>query len=166
MTPNDLLVSGIRMSTALVHRMVDDLTPEEFNHQPTPGANCAAWIVGHLATTINRTLHRLTKIGVPHLPEDVLAKFEMTKQPAGKQENLGAKNSLLGLLDDQSFRLESVLHSLPEDTLTAEPEFTPPEGKNRGDMLLFLSLHSAFRYRPDFNNTAKSWEAAFGLRIG
>jgi len=144
MTPNDLLASGIRMSTALIRRMVDDLTPEEFLHQPAPGANCAAWIIGHLATTMNRTLGRLSVEGVPSIPEAVGAKFQMTKQPAGKQEGLGDPKNLIGLLDDQATRLLAALLSLPAEALLAEPEFRPPAANNRGDMLLFLSLHSAF----------------------
>jgi hypothetical protein len=143
MTPNDLLASGIRMSTALVHRMVGDLTPAEFLHQPAPGANCAAWIVGHLATTMNRTLGRLGVEGVPNIPEDVAAKFQMTKQPAEKQDGLGDAKDLLGLLDDQATRLQAAMLSLPAEALLAEPEFRPPAANNRGDMLLFLSLHSA-----------------------
>jgi hypothetical protein len=115
MTPNDLLASGIRMSTALVHRMVGDLTPAEFLHQPAPGANCAAWIVGHLATTMNRTLGRLGVEGVPSIPEDVAASFQMTKQPAEKQVGLGDPKDLLGLLDDQATRLQAAMLSLPAE---------------------------------------------------
>jgi uncharacterized damage-inducible protein DinB len=144
MTPNDLLASGVRMSTALIHRMVDDLTPEEFHHQPAPGANCAAWIVGHLATTINRVLHRLNATDVPDIPEEIKAKFQMTQKPAGQQKDLGASKSLLALLDGQAKRYEAVLRNLSDEALSGEPELKPPEAKTRGDLLLFLSLHSAF----------------------
>ena len=143
MTPNDLLASGIRMSTAMVHRLVDDLTPAEFIHQPAPGANCAAWIVGHLATTMNRALGRLGVEEAPRIPEDVAAKFQMTKQPAGKQDGLGDPKDLIGLLDDQATRLQAALRSLTDEALAGEPEVKPPGVKTRGEMLLFLSLHSA-----------------------
>ena len=54
MTPNDLIAGGHRMARQLLHRMVDDLSPAEFRHQPVPGANSAAWVVGHLALTARR----------------------------------------------------------------------------------------------------------------
>ena len=49
MTPNELLAGGYRMGRQMVRLMCDDLTESEFHHQPVPGTNSAAWIVGHLA---------------------------------------------------------------------------------------------------------------------
>ena len=70
MTPTELLASGYRMGRQLIHMMVDDLTAEEFRHQPVPGANCAAWVVGHLAVTARRTAERLGATGLPELTEE------------------------------------------------------------------------------------------------
>jgi uncharacterized damage-inducible protein DinB len=143
MTPNDLLAAGIRMSTASIHRMTNDLTPEEFLHQPTPGANCAAWIVGHVAMTLHRCLGRIGVANLPPVPDDVAAKFQVTKAAAGKQDALGEPEKLISMLDDRSERLQAAFLKLPPDALTAEMEFQAPGATNRAEMLLFLSLHSA-----------------------
>jgi hypothetical protein len=143
MTPNDLLAAGIRMSTALIHRMVDDLTPDEFLHQPAPGANCAAWIVGHLATTLHRTLGRVGATDLPALPDDVAAKFQTTRAAAGRQEGYGDPKALLALLDDRAERLQAAYLNLPAEAFAADMEFKPPAATNRGEMLLFLALHTS-----------------------
>ncbi len=142
MTTNDLLVSGIRMSTAMIQRMTADLTPEELLHQPAAGANCAAWIVGHLAMTLHRSLGRLGVTDLPTVPDEIAAKFQMTKQAAGKQEGLGDTQALLAMFNDRAERLQAALAKVTPEVLEGEPEFRPPGCANRGDMLLFLGLHN------------------------
>ena len=61
MTPTDVIVAGCRMAKVMVHRMTADLTPAEWSHQPVPGANSAAWVVGHLALTARRTAEELAR---------------------------------------------------------------------------------------------------------
>src|SRR6476620_8704634 len=99
MTPNELLVGGYRMGRELVRSMCDDLTEAEFHHQPVPGTNSAAWIVGHLAVTVRRTAERVGAIDLPVLTEEFVARFSVTKKPAGTQTDLGSKQELLALLD-------------------------------------------------------------------
>src|SRR5688572_22384727 len=99
MAPNELLAAGYRMGVRMVHMMCDDLTDAEFQHQPVPGANSPAWIVGHLAVVARRTAARLGATDLPVLTEEYVARFSTTKKPASEQKELGEKAELLALLD-------------------------------------------------------------------
>ncbi|MEM6315831.1 MAG: DinB family protein, partial [Planctomycetota bacterium] len=45
------IVHGITGSHWLIERFCGDLTEAEWTHRPVPGANPAAWIVGHMILT-------------------------------------------------------------------------------------------------------------------
>lgn len=64
-TPQESIAFSLRSSKIMLHRYLDDLKPEEFQHRPCLGANNAAWIVGHL-TSIDRGL--LEKLLTSNLP--------------------------------------------------------------------------------------------------
>jgi hypothetical protein len=143
MTPHDLLAGGYRMGRQLVHMMVNDLTAEEFRHQPVPGANSPAWIVGHLAVTARRTAERLGATGLPELTEEFVGKFSVTKKPAGAQADLAEKAELLSLLDTCVEKLIAAIRALPAEGLANPPANPSPFATNYGEALLFGSLHFA-----------------------
>jgi hypothetical protein len=84
MDSHELLAAGYRMIAHVFRRMTSDLTQEEFLHQPLPGTNCAAWLAGHLALTMHRSLKRLGVTDVPDFPEELASKLQATGQSAGK----------------------------------------------------------------------------------
>jgi hypothetical protein len=143
MTPNELLAGGYRMGRQMVHMMTDDLTAEEFRHQPVPGANSAAWIVGHLAVVTRRTAERLGATDLPELTEEFIARFSVTKKPAAPQLDLGEKVELLALLDTCVEKLIAAVQAIPADALTNPPANPSPLAKNYGEALLFGTLHVA-----------------------
>lgn len=143
MSPNDLLASGYRMAQLLLHRMVDDLTDDEFRHQPVPGANSAAWIVGHLGVTARRTADRLGATGLPELTEEFVAQFSATKKPAGEQTDLGPKAELLALFDLSVGKLMEAVRQLPTEALAAPPLAAPALATNYAEAVLFGALHVA-----------------------
>ncbi len=96
MTPNDAIAGGYRMAKLLLHRMVDDLTPAEFGHQPVPGTNSPAWVVGHLAQTLRRTAGRMGAAGLPPLPAGPADRFNATKQPAGGRPTSATRPNCCG----------------------------------------------------------------------
>lgn len=143
MTPNDVIAGGYRMAKALIHRMTDDLTPADFAHQPCPGANSAAWVVGHLALTLRRTAERLGVAGLPALPEGFVERFSQTKKAADTQANLGDPPAMMALFDTCLDAVIGAVAKLPAETL-AGPSPTPsPIATNYGEALLFGSLHVA-----------------------
>jgi hypothetical protein len=143
MTPNDLLAAGYRMSAQLFHRMVDDLTLEEFTRQPVPGANCAAWVVGHLAVTMRNMTQRLGATDLPDIPGELADKLKATRQPAGEQCGCGDPKILLAVFDVCVERFAALAGKLSADGLAGEPDFKVPFATNRGEALLFGALHIA-----------------------
>src|SRR6266545_1777960 len=143
MTPNDLLAGGYRMGRQLVHMMVDDLTAEEFRHQPVPGANSPAWIVGHLAVTARRTAERLGATELPELTEEFIGRFSVTKKSAVAQAELGGKAELLALLDACVEQLIAAIKALPAEALANPPANPSPFATNYGEAILFGTMHFA-----------------------
>jgi hypothetical protein len=139
MTPNDLLAAGYRMSGRLLHRMVDDLTPEEWNRQPVPGANSAAWV---LALTLRNGLRRMRAPDVPDFPADLEETFKTTRQPACDQTGCGDPKALLAVFDACLERFMALVRTLPADALTAAAE-GPPLATNRAEAIQFGALHIA-----------------------
>lgn len=139
MTPHDLIAAGCRMGKALIHRMIDDLTPAEFHHQPFPGANSAAWIVGHLAATNRRLAERLGATGLPEVPAELAVKLATTKQPAGDQSGLGDPAELVRLFDLYTDAVIAAVANVPADQLDAPAPFPlPAVATNLGEGLLFI----------------------------
>lgn len=143
MTPNDVLAAGYRMSAALLHRMVDDLTPGEFCRQPVPGANSAAWVIGHLALTLRNGLRRMGASDVPDFPADLEEKFKTTRQSAGEQSGCGDPKALLATFDACLERFIALVRSLPPDVLAGESDPKGPFATNKAEAILFGSLHVA-----------------------
>jgi uncharacterized damage-inducible protein DinB len=141
MTPTELIAGGYRMARRMVHMMCDDLTPDEFRHQPVPGANSAAWVVGHLAVTARRTAERLGATGLPVLTEEFIGRYSATKKPAGPQTDLGDKADLLALLDGCVEKLTEAVGKLPAEALTGPPPSTSRFATNYGEAVLFGALH-------------------------
>jgi hypothetical protein len=141
MTPNELLVGGYRMGRQMVRSMCDDLTEAEFHHQPVPGTNSTAWIVGHLAVTVRRTAERVGATDLPMLTEEFIGQFSVTRKPADNQGNLGRKEELLALLDVSIEKLMEALRTLPADGLTSPPPGPSRFASNYGEALLFGSMH-------------------------
>jgi DinB superfamily len=141
MTPNDLLAGNYRMAKDLVHRMVGDLTPDEFGHQPCPGANSAAWIVGHLAVTMRRTAERLGAGELPPISPELAAKLTVTGKAAGDQSDLGDPSELLRLFDVCAERVIEAVKLVPAGSLDGP---APQQGRfatNYGEAMLFGGLH-------------------------
>jgi uncharacterized damage-inducible protein DinB len=141
MTPNELLAGGYRMGRQLVHAMCADLTEDEFRHQPVPGANSAAWIVGHLAVVARRTADRLGATDLPPLTEEFIGRYSATKKPADAQGEPGSKSELLALLDVCVEKLMEAIRKLPAEALDGPLAARVPFATNYGESVLFGALH-------------------------
>ncbi len=142
MIAHDALAAGYRMAGQLVHRMTDDLAPTDFRHQPAPGANSAAWIVGHLAATLWRTADRLGAADVPAPPSGLLDTFTQTGKPAGDHSSLGDPAELLRLFDTYLAKVIAAVPGIPAAKLT-DPATRPGPATTFGEGVLFGALHVA-----------------------
>jgi uncharacterized damage-inducible protein DinB len=141
MTDHELLAGGYRMGRQVIHAFCDDLTEAEFHHQPLPGANSAAWIVGHLAVTVRRTAERLGASDLPVLTEDYVARYSVTRKAAENQADLGTKGELLALLD---VAVSKLIEALPKLSASGLAGPSPAAGRfatNYGEALLFGAMH-------------------------
>src|SRR5207248_1390258 len=131
------------MTKVLIHRYIDDLTPEEFRHQPVPGANSAAWVVGHLALSLRRSAERLGAANLPAAPAGLADRFGQTKQPAGAQADLGDPAELVRLFDGCIDAVEAAAKGLPMAALEGPSPFPGPIARNFAEGMLFGALHVA-----------------------
>jgi DinB superfamily len=143
MTPNDLLANAYTTAQKLLHVMIDDLTPEDFARQPVPGANCAAWVVGHLALTLRNSLRRMGATDLPDLPGGLEDKFKATRQVAGEQTGYGDPKALVSVFDTCLERFVQVIRGLPPVSLAGPPDFRGPFATNRAEAIQFGALHIA-----------------------
>jgi hypothetical protein len=140
MTTHDAIAAGYRMAGQLFHRMTDDLTPADFRVQPAPGANSAAWVVGHLAVTLWRTADRLGATDLAPLPPGLLEAFTQTGKPAGDQSGIGDPIELLRLFDAHLTKVIAAVPTIPAAKLT-EPANRPGFATSFGEAVLFGALH-------------------------
>lgn len=141
-TVNDVIANGLAASGMLVHRSCDGLKPEEFHHQPLPGVNSAAWVLGHLILTDRRVLGALGA-AVPPLPDGFEAKYAQTGKPAGDQRDLGNGEELLTLFDATRAALVDAVREAPPEKLAAAPPRNSPLFSTLGEMAAFMGQHTA-----------------------
>lgn len=141
MTPNDLLACNYRSARQLLHRMMDDLTPKEFDHQPVSGANSAAWIVGHLTVTNWRMIRAIGALPVPDLDPAFVERFSKTGQAAGAQRDLGTPTELVQMFDTSIDQILQMLSLIPLEVLAAPSQLQGPPAENLADAIQFRALH-------------------------
>jgi hypothetical protein len=142
-TPTAAIVYGLRASQKLFHRYLDDLTPAEYLHQPCPGANCAAWLVGHLLLTDRKQLVGLGVTDLPDLPTGFEERFAITRQAAGTPGEYGAPSALVALFDDHRARLIAAVTTVSAEKLREAPPYGSPLFADRGEAAAFMALHTA-----------------------
>ena len=140
MTINDFFALGLRRSSWLLHKMIDDLRPEEWTHRPCDGANTAAWIVSHLIAIENGALARLSGGTSPvPLPEpDFMTRYGMGSADLGHSYLDPA--TLVLLLDKQRDRLIEAVLKMPAEAFDGPVE--SPMFKNVGDAVATLAPHA------------------------
>jgi hypothetical protein len=142
-TPTEALVYSLSVSKFMTHRFVDDLKPAEFEYQPCPGGNCAAWVLGHLTLTDRRTLTWLGMTDLPSLPPGYEERFKTTRTVAGEQKGYGEPAELVRLFDDHRDRLIAAVPKADPAKFAEPPAFTTPMFSDRGEAVLFMGLHTA-----------------------
>lgn len=139
-TPSDVIVTQLRASQTLLHRMVDDLKPEEFDRPPCPGANTVAWMLGHLVRTERRILG-FWGVEVPKLAEGFDDQFAPTRKPAVEQPNYGDPKTLIAEFDRHRELLISAVASANADRLNQPLANPHPLFSTLGAAAAFMALH-------------------------
>jgi uncharacterized damage-inducible protein DinB len=134
------LVHILKTSSVFLHRMVDNLKPEEFDKQPCSGANTTAWVLGHLILTDRRILGMLGAT-LPTLPEGFEAQFTVTGKAADEQRHYGDPVQLLAEFDrHRQLLIDTVAASTPEK-LGAPLEKPHALFATPGEAVALMALH-------------------------
>jgi hypothetical protein len=137
----EAMVFALKKSHLMMHRFVDDLKPHEFEHQPVPGVNCVAWILGHLTLTDRRHLTWLGVTDLPPLPAGFEERFKTTRTTATEQKGFGDPNELVALFDAHRQQLIDCLPTVDPARFLEPPSFQTPMFADRGEGTLFMGLH-------------------------
>ncbi|MEM6799353.1 MAG: DinB family protein [Planctomycetota bacterium] len=112
------LVRLYAFTLSFCESLMADVTDEELRHQPAPGVNTPAWILGHLAIC---TDFALTLLGQPkRLPDDWHVAFARGSDPASTEGPAPSRDQLLTALREGHAAVSEVLPAADEAAL-AEP---------------------------------------------
>jgi len=141
-TPTDATVYALAGSKKYLHRLVAGLKPEDFEFQPVPGANCIAWILGHLTLTERRQLRWLGIETLPALPEGFEERFATTRTKASVQSGFGDPQELIAAFDAHRDLLIASLPDVDPAILATPVEPLRPMFNSLAEATLFMALHT------------------------
>ena len=139
-TANDVIAGALTTSQLMLKRFLADLGPDEYLHRPTPKANCAAWIVGHLTLTDRNGLKRLGA-PAPELPTGFDRQFSR-EEGCAQAGDFGDVSRLIPLFDENRSRLIAAVRAAPAEALDKRIEPPHPMFGTVGESLAFLALHT------------------------
>lgn len=142
-TNTQAMAFALRSSQVLVHRMIDDLKPHEFEHQPLPGVNCVSWVLGHLALVDRRQLAWLGVTELPPLPDGFEGRFTQTRKAAEGQAGLGDPAAIVAQFDLHRKLLIDCLEAIPPERFAGPTPIQRPMFADVGEATLYMALHTA-----------------------
>ena len=142
MTRTDAIVQVLTSNKALTHRYMGDLKPADYHHQPLPGVNSAAWILGHLILTERRVTGLLGGEPLP-LAAGFEDTFAVTGRPAGDQHDLPDGAKLLEQFYATRDRLLDAVKTCAESKLDEAVPKPSPVYTTVGDLAAFMAQHTA-----------------------
>ena len=139
-TANDVIAHALTTSQFMFRRFLADLSPQDYLHRPAPGANCAAWIVGHLALSDRSVLRRLGA-PLPELPEGFEKRFSRD-EGCPQAEEFGDVTVVAPIFDEHRKRLIEAVRAMPPGELDRPMEKPHPMFRTVGEMVTFMALHA------------------------
>jgi hypothetical protein len=140
LSPNDVLIHSLTGSQGLLNRLCEDLKPAEYLHRPCTGANCAAWVLGHLILTERNALKAVGLSDLPALPEGFEKRFSQ-KEDAPKATEFGDATILLPLFNRQRQLLIDKVKGMSPDELTKPVEKPHPMFSHVWSLVNLMGLH-------------------------
>ena len=140
------LTTLYRFTLASCEALTADIPQEHMEHQPTPGVNPPAWILGHLAICTDFALELM---GQPkRLPEEWHAEFAPRSKPLSEHHPYPDREELLiALREGHEAVAAALLQVTPEQLAAPNPlpmKFLQQTLPTVGDLLAHLvSTHEA-----------------------
>ena len=136
----DAMTYSLSMSGRFLGMMTADLTPEQLLHRPCEGANCAAWLLGHLILTDRGGYKLFGDVSeLPALPDDGFESRFSRNEEAPKAGEFGDVSKLAPLFQETHNHFIAKAATLSEETLVTPVENRP--FKTIGEMMFFMPIH-------------------------
>jgi uncharacterized damage-inducible protein DinB len=132
---------AITTSQILLDSFLKDISAEDYLHRPVAGANCAAWIVGHLVLTDRSVLGRLGMKDLPALPDGFEQRFARNER-APAAADYGEVSVLRPLWNRHRELLAQAVRNLPDAQFQQPLEQPRPLFKTVGEMAHFMAIHA------------------------
>lgn len=141
-SPQEAFAHAIEAANRLVMMLTEDLKPSECLHRPTPKANCAAWIVGHLILSARGMAKRLGATDLPPLPDGFEKRFARD-DAAPFAADYGDVSGLRTLLDQSHALLAQAARALPAAKVNEPLDKPHPMFGTLGGVAAFAPIHIA-----------------------
>jgi hypothetical protein len=138
---NDAIVYVLEKSKAGLHRLTDDLSPQEYLHRPTPKANCVAWLIGHLALTDRRVLQRLDA-PLPEIPDGFEHQFSRD-EGCPQAAAFGDVSILMPIFDRHRDVMIAAIKKASIEVLNKPLEKPTPMFATVGEVATYMAIHTA-----------------------
>lgn len=142
MNATDLTVRSMHFAGGIFEKMIADLSPQDLLHRPTKGANCAAWILGHLILAHRSMMKSLGGVPKTELPADFETRFSQ-KEGCPDRDEYGDTASLPALFKATHDELTAHIESLSQDQLAQQTPKPHPMFKTLGDLAALAPIHVA-----------------------
>jgi hypothetical protein len=141
MTINESLLGPLLRSQAMLQMMAKDFTPEQWLHCPVSGANCPAWIVGHLCV-IERVGCCVAAGHEPPLPDPDFEKRYARGESAAPPKDFGDITQLMPTFDRYRGVIVDAVAHMPLGKFDQPLANKHPLFKTVGEMMAFLPMHT------------------------
>lgn len=141
MTGKDLLKAQYHFFYFTVKANLTDMGPEESLAQPSPGGNCANWILGHLLGAHNAAMDLVDEAPAWDNP----ALGELGAGPITGPDEALDWETLVRTFEESEGRFMAALDGMDDERLDDEG-FTDPFGNEatRGELLNLLAVHGNY----------------------
>ncbi len=140
--PAEALAAALRNAAKVTLMFTEDLHPQEYLHRPCPGANCSAWILGHLIMSSRGMMRGLGKTDLPALP-DGFEKRYARDESAPKAGEYGDVTILRPMFQQHHELFVGVVAHLTTAQLEGKLEKPHPLFGTLGEMAAFAPIHIA-----------------------
>lgn len=141
MQPADVVAVQLEMGQWLLEQALNDLSADEWFHQPVPGAGHAAWLLGHIATSEDRLVALLTG-GVPALDPSLRDVLGGQSEASQDRSRYPAPADLLAMFRSVRQRSLDSLRSVPPEAWDEPaPEGIRGQARTKGAGWALLPTH-------------------------
>lgn len=139
-TAPEALAKSIKQAARIVLFFTEDLKGGDWTHRPCAGANCAAWIVGHLILSSRSMMQRAGHTDLPALPADFEKRFARD-EAAPKAVDYGDVSTLRDLFQQHHDLMSAVVARQTPENLARDLNMNHPIFTTVGAMFAFTPVH-------------------------